>query len=128
MNDDSELRKLARDSMAQGSLPNSMPAQTWGGPGTGTICALCGSKVGSDQLEFEVEFARETGAAGRYHLHVACFSAWDAERRAGAARRIPPLSIRPGSSQRKGDGLPSRAAGGKMPGHERESADGSGAA
>lgn len=76
MNDDTVLRRIARESIAKGVLPDRSPEQTWGGPGTGVQCALCEATVTRDELEFEVDFGRE-----RYHLHLACFSAWDAERK-----------------------------------------------
>jgi hypothetical protein len=77
MNDELALRRKARESIDKGILPKRSPQQTWGGPGTGLTCALCGASVDTDELEFEVEFGRD-----RYHLHRACFSAWDAERKA----------------------------------------------
>lgn len=77
MNDELALRRIARESIDKGVLPSRPPQQTWGGPGTGLTCALCGASVRKDELEFEVEVGRD-----RYHLHRACFSAWDAERKA----------------------------------------------
>jgi hypothetical protein len=88
MDDEIVLRRIARESIDKGILPRRSPQQTWGGPGTGLTCALCGAPVAKDELEFEVEFGRE-----RYHLHRACFSAWDAERRAhGVAAAEQPAS------------------------------------
>src|SRR5690606_12611772 len=68
MNDELLLRRIARESIEKGVLPSHSPQQTWGGPGTGLTCALCGASVDRDELEFEVEFGRD-----RYHLHRACF-------------------------------------------------------
>lgn len=84
---DTALRRMAAESIAKGRLPNASPQQTSGGPGTGAECALCGAVIDKDELEFEVEFGRKVG---RYHLHLACFSAWDAERKALMARGRPP--------------------------------------
>ena len=59
-----------------------MPERTWAGPGCGAPCVICDSRVSADELEYELEF--ETGADGTrtedYHVHRACFVAWEAER------------------------------------------------
>lgn len=85
MNEESVLREIARLAIATGALPSRPPQQTWGGPGTGAKCALCQAHVNSDELEFEVEFEFESGSE-RYHLHLTCYSAWDAERKAQRKR------------------------------------------
>ena len=41
------------------NLPNRRPDRTWGGPGVGAACAVCALPVNPDQMEFEIEFARE---------------------------------------------------------------------
>jgi hypothetical protein len=67
----------------------------WGGPGVGDLCGICGSPVVRGQLEFEVEFARNGAGSGadRYHIHIACFQAWESELQAceptGAAGTPP---------------------------------------
>lgn len=102
MNDETALRKIAHESIAAGLLPNHPPLKTWGGPGSGVKCALCGTFVDEDQLEFEVEFGPESG---RCYLHLACFSAWDTERKALLARGGPasdrgPAEASPSSAPR----------------------------
>ena len=39
--------------------------------------------VEKDEMEFEIEFARNGDNPGRdkYHVHVRCFAAWEFERR-----------------------------------------------
>jgi len=39
--------------------------------------------VTRDQLEFEIQFARNSDNPGldKYHVHVLCFAAWEFERR-----------------------------------------------
>jgi hypothetical protein len=87
MNEESVLREIARLAIATGALPSRPPQQTWGGPGTGAKCALCQAHVNSDELEFEVEFEFEfESGSERYHLHLTCYSAWDAERKAQRKR------------------------------------------
>lgn len=120
MTDRTLLRKMARDSIANGSLPNGSPEETWGGPGTGTRCALCDAPVTKDELEFEVDIGGD-----RYHLHLACFSAWEAERRGESGNprmREPVADAEPQSasakraeaSSGKHRGLPDRSVDGNM--------------
>lgn len=90
MPDEAILRQKAREAVQTGKLPARRPDRTWGGPGTGTPCAVCELPVQRDEMEFELEFARDSGAPGldKYHIHIRCFAAWQFERRlAGQAPR-----------------------------------------
>ena len=80
--DEHDLREQARTVIEAGKLPARRPDRTWGGPGVGAPCAVCGVPVGKDQLEFEIQFARDGGNPGldKYHVHVRCFAAWEFER------------------------------------------------
>lgn len=82
MGDERMLRARAREAMKAGKLPEHPPERTWGGPGSGAPCALCGKTVGNEEIEFELQFAsdRDSGAA-TYHLHTQCFAVWELERR-----------------------------------------------
>ncbi|HEX5421061.1 MAG TPA: hypothetical protein VFY39_13780 [Gammaproteobacteria bacterium] len=84
MSDVRSRREQARKAIATGRLPNREPDRTWGGPGVGAECRICGSPVTQDETEFEIEFAqdREKGGADCYHVHVQCFNLWEHERRA----------------------------------------------
>lgn len=64
-------------------LPNRCPTRTWGGPGIGDVCTICGVPVLHDDVELELEFDREADDPHpeRYHVHVRCFAAWEDERR-----------------------------------------------
>lgn len=44
-------------------------------------CSVCGRHV-TDELEFQIEFARDGDNPGldRYHVHIRCFAAWEFER------------------------------------------------
>ena len=70
----------AREVARAGKLPNRRPDRSWGGRGAGADCAICGTPVTNDELEFEFEFARSGDDPGRdtYHVHVRCFWAWEA--------------------------------------------------
>jgi hypothetical protein len=80
--DENTVRQKARDAIAAGKLPIRRPERMWGGPGTGAACAICAQPLKPDQMGFELEFSRHTGApaAVNYHTHVQCFAAWEFER------------------------------------------------
>src|SRR4029077_16206754 len=89
MNDDGVLHKKAREAIQSGRLPAMKPSRTWGGPGNGTPCSVCGEPVTRGQMELEIGYRRANGKPGldSYFLHVKCFAAWECEsqdHRAGA--------------------------------------------
>jgi len=59
MPDEPGLRQKARAVVESGKLPARRPDRTWGGPGVGAECAVCGVPVAKDQMEFEIQFARD---------------------------------------------------------------------
>jgi hypothetical protein len=73
------LRAKARAAIRAGKLPGRRPERTWGGPGGGKVCSVCDERVGSDESEFEVEFADDGTQQTRNHLHVRCLAAWEHE-------------------------------------------------
>jgi hypothetical protein len=75
-----DLRGAARKAIESGRMPSRQPERTWGGPGNGTRCAVCGIAICRDQLGFEVEFATPSRPleVGSYHLHLGCYHAWEA--------------------------------------------------
>jgi hypothetical protein len=87
MKDDRAIAKIAREAVRSGKLPSRAPDHTWGGPGSGALCGICGVSIGEEETELEIEFSRD--AEGRlldkHQLHVACFAAWERERRECAA-------------------------------------------
>lgn len=48
-------------------------------------CAVCDVPVKKEELEFEIEFAREGDHLERdkFHFHIRCFAAWEFERTKG---------------------------------------------
>lgn len=87
MPDEIILRAKAREAVRAGKLPSRRPDRTWGGPGVGARCTICGEPVTKDQLEFQVEWAHDGAEPGldRFHIHVRCFAAWEFERTDGGA-------------------------------------------
>ena len=82
MTDELRLREQARAAIQSGKLPSRPPDRTWGGPGVGAACAVCDLPVTKDQLEFEIQFARDGDNPGldKFHVHIRCFAAWEFER------------------------------------------------
>jgi hypothetical protein len=86
-----------------GRLPERRPDSIWGGPGAGAGCAICDVQLSSDEMELEIEFAREDGfGADRYHVHVACFAAWEAELRKAEAVASPLVLPKTGEKRQNG--------------------------
>ena len=82
MPDESVLRAKAREVVRAGKLPNRRPDRTWGGPGVGAPCSVCGGAVTKEQMELEIQFAHDGAVPGldKFHIHVRCFAAWEFER------------------------------------------------
>ena len=75
------LRERAREAIKAGQLPSRPADRTWGGPGTGLDCAICGRPLPPQETELELEFlgSSEEGHSVRCHVHVGCFHAWQLE-------------------------------------------------
>lgn len=54
-----DLHQQARAAIQSGKLPSRVPDRTWGGPGVGAACPICGLPVSRQEMEFEMEFARD---------------------------------------------------------------------
>ena len=59
MPDEKILREKARVVVRDGKLPSRRPDRTWGGPGVGAPCAVCVLPVERNEIEFEIQFARD---------------------------------------------------------------------
>jgi hypothetical protein len=77
-----ELREKARAAVRNGKLPSRSPDRTWGGPGVGAQCPVCELPVQDDELEFEIQFRRDSDNPGldKFHIHARCFAVWELER------------------------------------------------
>ena len=82
MPDEAALREFARLAIRRGTLPRRDPAGVWAGPGEGAFCDACERPITQDQLEYELEFAPESGHPGQDKVlfHLRCFAAWEFER------------------------------------------------
>jgi hypothetical protein len=80
--DESILRANAQEAIRAGKLPTRLPDRIWTGPGIGKTCPICDGPITTNQLEFEIQYARDGSnpELDRYHVHVVCFSAWEFER------------------------------------------------
>src|SRR5262245_12260008 len=83
MSGNGSVRNEVLEAIRSGKLPDRSAEHTWAGPGCGAPCVICGQPINADELEYELEFV--TGDDGKqsaeYHVHIGCFSAWEAERR-----------------------------------------------
>jgi hypothetical protein len=68
-----DILRLAHERVANGSLPLMTRFRTFGGSGSGQPCALCGTTMGPDGMEIDVESDDETLALA---FHVKCQAAW----------------------------------------------------
>jgi hypothetical protein len=82
MPDEPRLREQARAVIQSGKLPSRTPDRTWGGPGVGAPCSVCEKPVTKEEMEFEIQFARDGDNPGldKFHVHIRCFAAWEFER------------------------------------------------
>jgi len=82
MPDEPLLRQQAREAVRSGKIPAHRQDRTWGGPGVGAPCAVCGKPVAKTEMELEIQFSHDGDTTGldKFHLHVRCFAAWEFER------------------------------------------------
>lgn len=74
--DEETLREHARAAIAAKRIPAAATQHTWGGPGVGAECSICGRRIGQSEIELEVQFSQ----LDSHHLHLPCFAAWALER------------------------------------------------
>jgi len=75
MGDESGLRAGAGDAVKPGKLPDRRPERMWGGPGSGGSCAICGKTIGTEEVEFELQFVSDGGSGTvSYQVHARCFA------------------------------------------------------
>jgi len=83
LNDEALLQEKAREAIRRGTLPRTRPDRRFGRPGIGETCAVCGERVGRNEMALEIEFNRHgvTPGLDRYQLHIRCYTAWEIARR-----------------------------------------------
>jgi hypothetical protein len=73
-----ELRRTAAELINQALLPNGIPANMWGGYGSGKVCCLCNKEIDIRQVEYEVG-SGESPAGSTFRFHIWCHTAWQSE-------------------------------------------------
>ena len=76
---EARLRPIARERIAQKTLPCEVPGQIWGGKGSGKPCSLCDLPIKADQVEYEVELPDVDGGNASWLFHIVCQSIWQLE-------------------------------------------------
>ena len=81
MKTDNEIdqRLQIRARLASRLLPCGPAHQVFGGLGTQAICICCDQRIGSDQIEFEVELKTGGGTTRKLMMHSLCFRLWSDE-------------------------------------------------
>ena len=72
----------AQTVIQSGKLPSRAPDRTWGGPGVGAPCSVCEKPVTKEEMEFEIQLARDGDNSwlDKFHVHIRCYAAWEFER------------------------------------------------
>jgi len=65
------------ETVEAGKVPDRRPDNTWAGRSGGGDCAICGSPVEREEMEYELEYVRNGPDRGvdTYRVHIRCFSA-----------------------------------------------------
>jgi hypothetical protein len=95
-----DLRSHVRLWLAKGLLP--APGDTWAGPGTGKLCAVCALVISAADIEYQIGYG-----SGRLYAHEPCYGVWLEE-----SATVKPWGTgraSPGSPPARG-GAPSRRA------------------
>jgi hypothetical protein len=95
MSGNATVRDGVLETIRSGKLPDRCAERTWAGRGCGASCAICGRPVNADELEYELEFVTHDDGKQptAYHVHNACFWAWECERRKLASKRSAETTV-----------------------------------
>ena len=95
--DQSELRRIAGERIANGKLPPTTHPRIWGGKGAGEACALCDRPIAASEMQLELHLTaarnRGTGCFASTRtviLYGNASAARDYETEGYAARRCSP--------------------------------------
>lgn len=72
MHDERALHTLAIERLKKGELPGQQPESIWAGNGTDALCALCGERIGGNQVEYEIRDATDRV----FVFHLRCHAIW----------------------------------------------------
>ncbi|MBV8853946.1 MAG: hypothetical protein JOZ93_09050 [Sinobacteraceae bacterium] len=75
-----QLRQIARDRIAKGTLPCKLPQHIWATRGSEKLCALCAKPIGAHEVEYEMEYlGGEFETHTVFRFHVICQASWQLE-------------------------------------------------
>jgi hypothetical protein len=72
MSNEGVLRARAREFIESGKLPQRLPSRTWGGPGSGAQCTLCGITIHSHEIDMEYDHPDGIDGETVQHFHTRC--------------------------------------------------------
>ena len=72
-------RALAKAALDSVRLPKCRPLRIWGGAGNGAACTVCMTPISPQALGYELEFMDDEQRSAIHHLHIPCYTAWEAE-------------------------------------------------
>lgn len=70
-----QLTLVALDRVREGAVPSLTEFRTFGGHGSGGMCAVCGHGLPRSGMEIEVEH-QENARLAALIMHVQCYDAW----------------------------------------------------
>ena len=76
---EARLRPIARERIAQRTLPCEVPNKMWAGTGSGKPCSLCDLAIQADQVEYEIELPDADHGTTSWRFHIVCQSIWQLE-------------------------------------------------
>ena len=72
---ETNLALVAAERVRDGILTTWTELRTFGGCGSGTACAMCGSAIPRNEMEIEVEYVTNRGIE-TVVMHVECDAVW----------------------------------------------------
>jgi hypothetical protein len=74
--DETRLREIARQRLAQGTLPREPDGELRAGLGHDGVCSVCGLNVSSQEIELRVLAANGDAIPKELRFHTRCYIAW----------------------------------------------------
>ncbi len=71
-----QVRQLIQTRIDAGQLPQAKNYEIFGRQGDGLRCACCDDPITGQQIEYDLEFCSDMGAAATLPMHTVCYRAW----------------------------------------------------